>query len=204
MLDDAENWLFEIAKFKRSVQGTGAIAAIYRAFMRGEPPSTVYARNRHLFTAPDMVAYLIAILEKNFPRCVEYKRMIANQAHKQGFLRSKFGYERQFYSVFRRRDGGMDQSTDYSNAVSFNARNNAACTLALFAMAVPAHGKIVAPTMSIYGPDGFLLEVDNTSTPPPQAYFTVPGIMTPDGSPWIAAATITKLEGEQCSQSTQP
>jgi hypothetical protein len=192
----AEDWLLETAKFKRTIQGTGAIAAIYKAFMRSSPPQTVYQQNRHLFSGPDMVAYLVAKLDQHFPRSVEYKRMQAQQAHKQGFLRSKFGYERQFYAVMRRtRSGeGVDQGADYCNAVSFMARNHAACVLALFGLtARNATRQIISPTTGPFGSNGFLIECPLNDACHDVSAIT-PGVLTnPNGTLWTATINVREL-----------
>ena len=182
----------EITKWKASAQGNGACNAIFKAFMREQTPQSVFMSNRHLFNSADIVAHLLGRLEHQFPRCVEYRRQQANIAHKQGYLRSAFGYERQFFNVIRRsRTGnGYDHASDYSNAVSFMARNHAACLIALAIMGLSAPGRqLIAPTEN-----GCMLEVKNNDPldlPPMPA---VGVIVRPDGSEWRPTLAYRPLE----------
>ena len=198
IIPTAETWLLETAKFKKTVQGVGAIAAIYRGFMNATAATTIYQKNRHLFAAVDTVAYLLSKLDYHFPRCVEYRLMQANQAHKQGYLRSLFGYERQFYSVLRRgRDGAgaPEPSIDYGNAVSFMSRNHAACVIAIVAMGVgvpPSGVQLISPTENAFGSNGLLLEVPNEGTFDVPT-FTAKVLVRPDGSTWSPTITIKDL-----------
>lgn len=198
IIPNAEQWLLDIARFKPTVQGTGAIAAIFKGFSRGTPTDTIFRSNRHLFAAADTVAYLLSVLEKQFPRCVEYRRMMANQAHRQGRLRSRFGYEREFYGVIRRgrESGAPEPGADYENAVSFMHRNHAACILAIAAQAFGPDQYLVTPTEGPFGPDGFLVEVKNEQgtvinfTGPLRTFV----LTKPDGSEWMPTVTVREVE----------
>lgn len=193
---DAEDWLLTFAKFKKTVQGTGAIAAVFAAFIRAIPAVTVYQRNRHLFTGPDMPAYLLGMLETTFPRSVAYRDQQAAIAQRQGYLRSKFGFERQFYAVYRRsrfNAGKSESGADYSNAVSFVARNHTACVLSIVASGPSVRDCLVSPTMSPFGPDGLLVEVGR------EVIVEVPEVNTvvlvlPDGKPWVPIITVKEFE----------
>jgi hypothetical protein len=191
----AETWLLNAANFKRTVQGTGAVAQVFKAFMRGTTAQTVYQQNRHLFSAVDTVSYLLSKLEYHFPRALEYRRMVTNQAHRQGYLRSKFGFERQFYAVLRRNreTGAPEPGPDFANAASFAARNHAASILAIAAMRpVGPDRHLITPTLD-QGNQGLLLEVpatDPVTDLPP----IIPGVLTlPDGSPWKPIETVVEL-----------
>lgn len=200
---NAEEWLLEIAKFKKSNQGTGAIAAVYKAFVRGQTASGVHQANRHLFQGPDAIAYLLSKLEYHFPRALEYRRQITAQAHKQGFLRSRFGYERQFYAVMRRgRDGGgYEQGSDYGNAAAFMARNHAACTLAITAsLALSSEVRLISPWEGPFGPRGFIVE----SHAEPAITEIVSGVLfRPDNTPWFPTVTVRRIEGRKDASNTE-
>lgn len=199
IVPNAEEWLLEHAKFKKTAQGTGAVASIFKGFIRATPPDSIFRQNRHLFAAADTVAYLLSTLERQFPRAVEYRRMIANQAHRQGNLRSRFGYERQFFGVIRRgrETGNPEPGADYQNAVSFTARNHAACVLAIAAMTfqrpyVATWFQMITPTEGPFGPNGFLAEVSSDFVPtldPTETHV----LTTPNGQPWRPTITIREL-----------
>ena len=190
----AYDFLLDISKFRRSTHSRGAIAAIYRAFIEGAAAQPVYQRYRHLFQGPDTVAYLLGKLESTFPRCVEYRRMQANQAHKNGFLRSRFGFQREFYAVLRRREGSsdkLDPGSDYGNAVSFVARNHAACVIAMAIHGLPPEVHLISPIENEFGPCGLLVEVPNELTGAWSIPRPAPGLTTPSNEVWAAAPPVS-------------
>jgi hypothetical protein len=196
----AEEFLFQVGKIKADSEtrkSQGAAAVVWKAFMRDASAQTTYQRNRHLFTSADVITHLLKALEFQFPRAVEYRRMQANQAHKQGFLRSKFGFERQFYNVIRRAEtGGYTAGSDYQNAIVFCARNHAACILGLAASGpidgagghgAGGHIHYIAPLEDAFGQCGFLLEVPfDTDAATINGAVGLPRLplLLPNGNPW--------------------
>lgn len=192
-------WLLNTAKIKplgnNSVDWSSTQYAmarqIWKAFLSHLPERTVYERNRNLFDSPEVPGWLLRTLEFHFPRSVEYRTMIANQAHKQGILRSRFGFERQFYNVLRSRDSGYVAGLDYHDAVSFNWRNHQACSLRLLGLKAPGDWQLVNVL-----DDSLVYEVSSGS----QADFdwTInTGLTKPDGSPWMPRLSCELVKGKE-------
>jgi len=165
-----EWWLLTTAQIKTEPEKVGEQAdemysttqyamarEILFGFMRERSANSIHQRNRHLFSGVGIIEHLLNLLVRQFPRAVEFKGMIARQAHKQKFLMSKFGYRRDFYNVMRSdRDGNYHGTTDLSHAVSFLPSNHAYCTMAL-ALRGSAPGMHL---VNVYD-DGFLFEINN-------------------------------------------
>lgn len=190
----ADEWLTETAKLRGRI-APAAASVIWQAFMCDRGPKACFERNRHLFSGADSVDYLLKVIEFNFPRSVEYRRMQANTAHKQGYLRSRFGFERQFYNVLRAPPPGSSANyaagSDYQNAIAFIHRNHLACILRCAADFAPSGWQLVNVL------DGVLVyEVLRTpgETVPGWDRPVVTGVLKrPDGCDWIPRIEVRRV-----------
>lgn len=191
----ANEWLTVTANLKTPMHPASS-QVIWEAFMCDRGPKATFERNRHLFSGADSVDYLLKVIEFNFPRSVEYRRMQANTAHKQGYLRSRFGFERQFYNVLRQAAPGSSAAyqagSDYHNAIAFMHKNHLACVQSIAAHCAPDKWQLVNVL------DGVLVyEV------PRDAVLDFPGgrspsgvIKQPDGTDWTPRVEVRRIGAE--------
>lgn len=157
-----EDWLLKAGNVRPdgatySLQQIAMAKSAIFGFMRERSATWIHQRNRHLFSSLGMVEHLLGVLIRNFPRSVEFKGLIARQAHKQKFLMSKFGYRRDFYNIIHQdRNLGYSAASDLSNAVSFLPSNHAYSTMALSLRWLDEVRDI--ELINVYE-DGFLFEI---------------------------------------------
>ena len=189
-----EDWLTTTANLRGRI-APAAASVVWEAFACDRGPRATYERNRHLFSGAEAVDYLLKVIEYNFPRSVEYRRMQANTAHKQGYLRSRFGFERQFYNVLRPPAPGSSANyqagSDYQNAIAFLHRNHLACVCRIAADFAPRSWQLVnvlADTLVYEVPRLGGHEVPEWTTP------VVTGVIkTPDGTDWIPRIEVRRV-----------
>jgi DNA polymerase I-like protein with 3'-5' exonuclease and polymerase domains len=87
----------------------------------------LYFHNPEAFENVAEAQYIIDVLDSTFPKIVAYRERIRALAHKQTYLKSRYGAIRRFYDVYtwNNREGDWRAGEQYNEVVAFLPANDA-------------------------------------------------------------------------------